>query len=123
VEGQIFADKILLQRAVSNLVSNALRYTPRGCNIEISSRNTKDGVMLSVSNTGAGIPSEYLERLFERFYRGDGSRSNSADSTGLGLAIVRSIMDLHGGKTWAESNAGADARYVTRFFLVFPSIS
>jgi len=123
VEGQIFADKILLQRAVSNLVSNALRYTPRGCNIEISSRNTKDGVMLSVSNPGAGIPSEYMERLFERFYRGDGSRSNSADSTGLGLAIVRSIMDLHGGKTWAESNAGADARYVTRFCLVFPSIS
>ncbi len=120
VEGQIFADKILFQRAISNLISNALRYTPRGRNITVQSEVAKNGTRLSVSNPGAGIPEANMDRLFERFYRGDGARSNSADSTGLGLAIVRTIMDLHRGTAWAESVTDDHGENITKFFLLFP---
>jgi two-component system heavy metal sensor histidine kinase CusS len=119
VNGDIVADKILFRRAVSNLVSNALRYTQAGQKIEITSEASEDGMSLVVSNPGVAIPAEYIGKLFERFYRADESRSNSADSTGLGLAIVHSIMELHGGRAWAE-NSGGDADNVIRFYLFFP---
>jgi two-component system, OmpR family, heavy metal sensor histidine kinase CusS len=113
--GTIQADPVLLRRALSNLISNALRYTPSGGTIEISAARAASGTVINVSNPGPLIPPEKLDKVFERFYRGDEARSNSADSTGLGLAIVRSIMDLHQGKALAESSEG-----LTRFSLLFP---
>ena len=113
--GTIKADPVLFRRALSNLVSNALRYTPSGGVIELTAGRVAGGTVVSVSNPGPRIPPEQLDKVFERFYRGDEARSNSADSTGLGLAIVRSIMDLHQGKASAESSEG-----ITRFSLLFP---
>jgi two-component system heavy metal sensor histidine kinase CusS len=113
--GTIEADPVLFRRALSNLISNALRYTPSGGIIELSAAREADGTVVSVSNPGPRIPAEKLDKVFERFYRGDEARSNSADSTGLGLAIVRSIMDLHRGKAVAESSDS-----ITRFSLTFP---
>jgi two-component system heavy metal sensor histidine kinase CusS len=106
--GQLHAD-------VSNLLANALRYTPRGKTVSITAHGTTDGVTVTVANPGTPIPPEHLSRLFDRFYRVDGSRSNSAGSTGLGLAIVRTIMELHGGSASVESDAAA-----TQFHLHFP---
>jgi two-component system heavy metal sensor histidine kinase CusS len=113
--GSIRADAVLFRRAISNLLSNGLRYTPAGGLIELSAAPAPGGTTVCVSNSGAGVAPEHLDRIFERFYRVDEARSNSSESTGLGLAIVRSIMDLHRGSVTAESLDG-----VTRFSLFFP---
>ncbi|WP_333676475.1 heavy metal sensor histidine kinase [Dyella sp.] len=111
----VHADRDLFRRAVSNLLSNALRYTPAGDAIHLRAMHTEQGVDVSVENPGKGIEPEHLDKLFDRFYRVDRSRSDSATSTGLGLSIVKSIMELHGGSVsvWSHAN-------VTCFTLHFP---
>lgn len=99
----VFADRDLFRRAVNNLLSNALRYTPSGLAIHLRAVNTEHGVDVSVENPGRGIAPEHLDKLFDRFYRVDRSRSDSANSTGLGLSIVNSIMELHGGSVSVQS--------------------
>ena len=115
--GEVRADRPLLQRALANLLSNALRHTPRGETIrmEIDNADAKR-VSISVVNPGPGIHSEELPRLFDRFYRTRHARDTIAEGTGLGLAIVRSIVALHGGEVSAESRPGVE----TRFRLILP---
>jgi len=115
--GQLNADRDLFRRAVVNLLSNALRYTPRGDTIRLISEQVDGAIKVIVENPGPGIPAEHLPHVFDRFYRVDRSRNDSANSTGLGLSIVRSIMELHHGRTTAESLPGA----WTRFTLWFPT--
>jgi two-component system heavy metal sensor histidine kinase CusS len=100
-EGDIHADPMLFGRAVSNLVENALRFTPAGGTIQISIAAGAPHSQISVKDTGCGIPAEHLPRVFDRFYRIDSSRS--PQGAGLGLALVKSIMDLHGGSAVVES--------------------
>ena len=115
--GTVVADAILFRRAVSNLVANAIRYTPRGGLIQLAAVNAGSGAAtITVTNPGAGIDSAYLPRLFDRFYRADPARSDSASSAGLGLAIVQSIMALHGGQAGVESTLNG----MTTFRLAFP---
>ncbi|MGF6935922.1 two-component system heavy metal sensor histidine kinase CusS [Paraburkholderia sp. UCT70] len=118
------ADLELFRRAVSNLLANAIRYTPQGGEIVLDASASADAVRVTVSNEGQPIAAEHLERIFDRFYRIDPSRSSlpssglsrgSTGSTGLGLAIVRTIMELHGGSVHAQSDARS-----TRFVLRFP---
>lgn len=111
----VHADRDLFRRTVNNLLSNALRYTPVGNAIHLRADETEQGVDVSVENPGKGIEPEHLDKLFDRFYRVDRSRSDSATSTGLGLSIVKSIMELHGGSVSVRSHAG-----VTCFTLHFP---
>ncbi|MDQ7980838.1 heavy metal sensor histidine kinase [Paraburkholderia sp. SARCC-3016] len=113
--GTVFADPLLLRRALGNLLANAVRYAEPGSAISMTAEARGDGVALHVENRGPTIPPHHLERLFDRFYRADASRQRSSESSGLGLSIVRSIMQLHGGSWLARSEAG-----VTRFTLVFP---
>ena len=95
----------MLRRAISNLLSNALRYTPTGERIEVRVDNSMDSVVkLSVTNPGKEIPAEHLSRLFDRFYRVDGSRQRFTEGVGLGLAITRSIMRAHGGDASVRSD-------------------
>ncbi|TFW20222.1 heavy metal sensor histidine kinase [Duganella callida] len=108
-------DPVLLQRAVNNLVSNAIRYTPAGGTVAVTARATADGVDIAVSNTGPGIAPEHLPHIFDRYYRADQARSDQAHSAGLGLSIVRAIMALHGGKLSVDSQPGE----LTTFFLQF----
>jgi two-component system heavy metal sensor histidine kinase CusS len=103
-EGQIFADPALFNRAVGNLIENALRFTSDGGNIRISITSREGNTEVSVHDTGSGITPEHLPRVFDRFYRGDASRSSAG--TGLGLALVKSIVDLHGGSVAIESKPG-----------------
>jgi signal transduction histidine kinase len=95
-----------LRQVLSNLVDNALRYTPSGGRITIAARRDRTAIVLEVRDTGAGIPSEHLPRLFERFYRVDPSRSRAAGGTGLGLAIVKHLIEAHGGDCEALSTLG-----------------
>jgi len=99
-------DRTLLQRAVGNLVSNALAYTPPGKSIVLEASAEPAAVRIEVSDTGVGIPTEALPRVFDRFFRVDESRSQASGGTGLGLSIVRSIMQLHGGKVEIASEVG-----------------
>jgi len=106
-----------LQSALSNLVSNAVRYTPQGGRIEVHTFLSADGNLnLQVKDTGPGIAPEHLPRLTERFYRVDRSRSRDSGGTGLGLAIVKHVMQRHGGQLQITSIAGQGSC----FNLVFP---
>ena len=113
--GTVWADPILLRRALANLVANALQYAEPGTTILLGGQADDAGARLWVENTGAPIPESQLPRLFDRFYRADTARRGSAQSSGLGLSIVRTIMTLHHGRSSASSNAGR-----TRFILYFP---
>ena len=93
-----------MEQVLGNLVSNALRYTPQGGEITLSAKRAESNLILSVKDSGSGIPPEVLPHIFERSYRGDPSRSGN--ESGLGLAIARSIVELHRGKILAESNSG-----------------
>jgi two-component system, OmpR family, phosphate regulon sensor histidine kinase PhoR len=113
------ADPVALRQALGNLIENAVRYTPNGGTITIFSRLEDHGVSVGVRDTGAGIPSEHLPRIFERFYRVDPARSRAAGGTGLGLAIVKHLVEAHGGRVRAESQAGRG----TTVSLFFPTAS
>lgn len=116
-EGAVDADRLLVQRALTNLTSNAVRHAKPGTVVLIEIHPTPEEVTVSVRNSGDTIPAEHLGRIFDRFYRVDASRARSSGGTGLGLAIVRSIMEAHQGRVFAKSDAAAGA---TTFFLVFP---
>jgi len=88
---------------------NAIKFTPSGGSITLSAKVEDDGVIVSVTDTGAGIAEEELERIFERFYKVDKSRSSRG--TGLGLAIARHIVEAHGGSLWAESIEGRGSTF------------
>jgi two-component system, OmpR family, heavy metal sensor histidine kinase CusS len=114
-EAQIFADPLLFNRAIGNLIENALRFTPEGGEIRISLHSTETGSEITVGDSGSGIAPEHLPRVFDRFYRGDPSRSSAG--TGLGLALVKSIVDLHHGSASIESTVARG----TKVTLVFPA--
>ncbi|MBV9618529.1 MAG: heavy metal sensor histidine kinase [Verrucomicrobia bacterium] len=113
-EAEIFADPILFNRVISNLIDNALRFTPENGSIRIAIRTIANGVEVSMTDTGSGIEPEHLPRVFDRFYRADLSRSSAG--TGLGLSLVKSIVDLHGGSSAIESQFG----HGTTVTLIFP---
>ena len=107
----------LMERALSNLVDNAVKYTEDGGSINIGTTERDDEIILEVADTGPGIPSDALPRIFERFFRVDRARSRALGGTGLGLAIVRHTMELLNGRAWVESRVGEGAR----FFLSLPA--
>lgn len=117
--GSVVADRALVQRAIANLLSNALKHTPGPGEIRAEVTRGVGGVTLSVSNPGPGIPAPHLARVFDRFYRIDSARGSSEEGSGLGLAIVKSIMELHGGRVSVTSVPGA----LTTFSLWFPPVT
>lgn len=113
--GTVWADPILLRRALANLIANAIQYADSASSIVLGSATTRAGTALTVTNTGPAIGQDQLPRLFDRFYRADASRRGSATASGLGLSIVRSIMGLHYGTASASSDATS-----VQFTLCFP---
>ena len=108
-----------LLSAVTNLVNNAVRYTPAGGKVELSWRELSDGSgEIAVSDTGLGIAREHIPRLTERFYRVDGSRSRDTGGTGLGLSIVKHVAQRHGGELDIQSEEGKGSV----FRLLFPAV-
>ena len=113
------ADPDAVRQVLTNLLENSLRYTPVGGRITCWTRPEDGGVMLGVTDTGQGIATEHLPRIFERFYRVDAARSRDEGGTGLGLAIVKHLVEAHGGRVGAESERGRG----TTVFCWFPPAS
>ena len=117
-DARLMADRSLFQRAVNNLVSNAIRHSPPGGKVQLRAVTCPDGaVEVQVVDEGCGIAPEELPHVFERFYRGVNGRS-STEGAGLGLAIVRSIMTLHGGTVSLTNAAGGGVVATLRFPVV-----
>jgi signal transduction histidine kinase len=106
----ITGDRVRLRQVIANLIDNAVKYTPRGGRITVTVRPAPAGVEVSVLDTGPGIPSADLDRIWERLYRGDASRSQRG--LGIGLSLVRAIVEAHGGHAAVESVSGQGARFV-----------
>lgn len=115
----IQADRTAVEQILLNLVENALRHTAQGGRVVIQTMPDKNGVILTVTDTGTGIPPEHLPRIFERFYRADSGRSREAGGTGLGLAIVKHLVEAHGGSVSADSTVGSG----TTIRIFFPEVA
>jgi two-component system sensor histidine kinase VicK len=103
---ELTGDKEKLQQVMINILANAMKYTANGGHIHIEAHTADEGVLISVSDNGMGIPEDDLPRLFERFYRVEKARTSDAGGTGLGLAIAKEILDAHGGEIRVESVSG-----------------
>jgi signal transduction histidine kinase len=104
----------MMERAVQNLVSNALNYTLDAGRVDVRIRKIDDSVALEVADTGIGIAPRHLSRIFQRFYRVDGARTSRTGGSGLGLAITHRIVELHGGKIEVESELGRGSTFRIR---------
>lgn len=113
---ELCVDVEQMTRVLSNLVSNALRYTAPGGQISLTARRAPAHVQLVVADTGSGIETDHLPSIFERFYRADSSRQQETGGSGLGLAIVKSIVEAHGGEVSVES----EVEHGTAFMITLP---
>jgi signal transduction histidine kinase len=102
-------------QVLSNIVGNAIKFTPEGGSIVVSSESHEDAVLFTVRDTGPGIDAEHLSRIFERYYQAGAPESRGV---GLGLFIAKGIVEAHGGRIWVESIAGEGSR----FFFTLPFV-
>jgi heavy metal sensor kinase len=105
------ADPERLHQALTNLIENAIKFTPREGEVHVTAWERGDEIGVTVTDTGPGIPAEALPRVFDRFYRVDSARGRDAGGSGLGLAICREIAAAHGGRVWVKSTAGAGSAF------------
>jgi two-component system sensor histidine kinase BaeS len=113
----LLADPIQIERALRNLLENALQYTPSGGEVTVTAQRRAQWIEIAVQDTGMGIAADDLPRVWERFYRSDRARERQSGHSGLGLAIVREIVEAHGGTVTAESEQGKG----TTFRLTVPA--
>jgi two-component system sensor histidine kinase BaeS len=111
----VTGDPMRLEQAFQNLAANALRHTPRGGRVRLSAIFEDDRVVVSVSDTGSGIPSEHLPHIFDRFYKIDPARTNEMSGSGLGLSIVKAIVERHGATVTADSRPGEGVTFTVKF--------
>lgn len=116
----ILADEDRLTQVLTNLLGNALHYTPSGGLVEISVVPKAHEVQVAVQDTGVGISAEHLAHLFDRFYRVDKSRSRAGGGSGIGLTIAKHLVEAHGGRIWAESEGVGKG---SRFLFTLPSMA
>ena len=114
-DAEISADRLMLRRALGNLLSNAVRHANAGSSVRVQISANVDQILIAMENQGDTIAHEFLERVFDRFFRVDPSRQRASEGTGLGLAITRSIVLAHGGSIAVTSDAG-----LTRFTMTLP---
>jgi two-component system phosphate regulon sensor histidine kinase PhoR len=118
---QVMVDADRIRQVVINLVHNAIKFTPPGGFVTVTARAVPDGIVVSVADTGIGIPAEDLSRIFERFYKAD--RARSGGGTGLGLAIAKHTIQAHNGRLWVESTEGKGSTFSFSLPLVNISIT
>jgi signal transduction histidine kinase len=102
----VWGDPERLREVLSNLINNAVKYSPGGGTVWIGGRTDRSGVTVYVADQGIGIPAEEQDRIFDRFHRVDSSLRRSTEGTGLGLYLVKAVVEAHGGRVWVESAPG-----------------
>jgi len=112
----IQADQMRIEQVLTNLVHNAIKFTPPSGTVTVSVRESGDEIQVSVADTGIGIPPSELDRVFDRFYQVDSSPTRHYRGTGLGLTISKHIVEYHHGRIWVESQEGKGST----FFFVLP---
>ncbi len=112
----VLADAEQINRALGNLLHNAIKFTPPEGQVWVRARAAEGDVVIEVADTGPGIPPEDLPRVFERFFRGD--RARAGGGTGLGLAIAKHVVEAHGGRIWVESEGRSGRGATFRFTLL-----
>jgi signal transduction histidine kinase len=105
----VFADADRLHQVLTNLLANSVKFSPEGGTIKLSGMRNEEFVLISVEDTGPGIPPDRLEQIFERFHQVRDTQKSQPLGTGLGLTISREIVDKMGGEIWAESELGDGA--------------
>lgn len=105
-------DRISIEEMITNLIFNSVKYTPEGGRITVSMSENSDSVLVSVADTGIGVPEQELPRIFDEFYRASNARACEKDGSGLGLSIARQIVERHGGQITAESRLGLGTKIV-----------
>jgi signal transduction histidine kinase len=110
----LVADADLLSRAIENLISNAIKYSPTGTEVTVQASADEEAVSIEVAGQGYGIPEADLARIFEKFYRVPRALDAGTPGTGLGLALVREIAELHGGAVLVKSEVNAGSRFTLR---------
>jgi PAS domain S-box-containing protein len=113
----VWGDGSQLRRILTNLTSNAIKFSPHGGTVTIGARNEATGVLLWVTDEGIGIAPEHMTALFEKFYRVDNAETRSIGGTGLGLALTKQMVNAHGGRIWVESDLG----HGTTFYVTLPA--
>lgn len=108
----VTADKDMINQVVYNLIDNAVKFTPDGGYIDVSSKSDSEKIIVKIRNSGKGIPSEEVDKIFERFYKVDKSRSYDVKGAGMGLYIVKTIIELHGGHITARSELGEYTEFI-----------
>lgn len=112
--GQVLGDPSLIERAISNLIENAILYTESGGRVELSITKEASHIKISVTDTGRGIPPEDIDRIFLKFFRGDRARDKESGGTGLGLAVTKRIIEAHGGSVRVVSVLGKGTTFEIR---------
>lgn len=112
---RVWADPRRIRQVLNNLLENAIKYSPGGGQITVTAEVEGDHVTVSVADSGQGIPREYLDRIFQRFFQVDAANTRKTGGSGLGLSISKGIVEAHGGSIWAESESGKGS--VFRFTL------
>ncbi|HSD85017.1 MAG TPA: ATP-binding protein, partial [Anaerolineae bacterium] len=107
----ILVDRDRVNQVFDNLLGNAIKFSPRGGTISIEVKEAGNMIQLGVLDTGVGIPTDKLEKVFDRFYQVDGSATRRFGGAGLGLAIARRIVEAHGGRIWVESEEGTGSAF------------
>jgi signal transduction histidine kinase len=107
----VYIDNKRISQVVMSLAQNAVKFTEKGGKIEVSTRRSDNGVVVQVTDTGAGIADEQIANIFDTFRQLDGSSTRRVGGLGIGLAIAKHIIELHGGKIWVESKAGVGSTF------------
>jgi len=121
IHAQVLGDRTQLEMATSNLIENAINYSPEGTQVIITEKCENNLIEITVTDQGIGIPEKDLERIFERFYRVDPARSRQTGGTGLGLSIVKHVITNHGGDVSVWSAEGAGSTFTIRLPEFQPS--
>jgi two-component system phosphate regulon sensor histidine kinase PhoR len=111
---EIYGEPVLIGEAITNLLFNAIRYTPQGGSISLKIEDEGDNILLSVRDSGIGIPAGEEEKIFEEFHRATNAREVERDGTGLGLSIVRQVVERHHGSVWARNNESGGSTFSFR---------
>lgn len=116
---EVLGEEVLIDETVTNILFNAVKYTPEGGAVSLEARDKGSFIEISVADTGIGVPEVDMARIFEEFYRADNARATERDGTGLGLAFAKQVVEKHGGRIWAQNNPGGG----TTFAFTLPKMS